>query len=263
MVEAAAAVPPSPSAAPLPGVLILTTTPPLHIPSLLLSSHIRHPLKQQYPQLVASQWSAYLAKRSLQPSPQRADPVVWLKDLPCFPPQGSYDDEDTETDVSEDSHGDDEGSSDQGSDDAEDDEGNIWRGSSTKPNRIGGSPAARANNDDDKGTALANLTVGQVTYLAPIPPGGNPLLSLSFLHHLHTVIAQYFPNAAASTSVISTSQSLPSIPASTLTANFDVLYQILQEMLDDGRPLTTEYNSIKEIVRGKQWWEEITSKMAR
>lgn len=249
----------APSAAPLPGVLVLTTTPPLHCPSLLLSSHIRHPLKQQYPQLVATQWSSYLAKKGLQPCPQRADPVVWLKDLPSFPPQDFYDDEgDTDVSDGQSNDGTGEDDDDDDSEDKEDHEGNIWRGSTAKHHRGSSSRSDEATT----GTAIANLTVGQVTYLAPIPQGGNPLLSLAFLHHLHTVIAQYFPSTASSSST-STIQSLPSVPASILASNFDVIYQILQEMLDDGRPLTTEYNSIKGIVRGKAWWEDITSKMAR
>lgn len=34
-------------------------------------------------------------------------------------------------------------------------------------------------------------------------------------------------------------------------------------MLDEGRPLTTDYNSLKAIVRGKAWWEDILTRMSQ
>lgn len=89
------------------------------------------------------------------------------------------------------------------------------------------------------------------------------MLSLAFLAHFHSVLSKYFQVASISSSSLTSTYLPVSIPASVLSANFDVVYQILQEMLDDGRPLTTELSSIKEIVRGKAWWENIMGKMNR
>lgn len=91
----------------------------------------------------------------------------------------------------------------------------------------------------------------------------DPLLPLSFLHHLHSVLLMYFPTASTSTTLSASPNSPTPIPASVLATNFDLVYQLLQEMLDDGRPLTVEYNSLKGIVRGRAWWEDIMARMGR
>lgn len=89
------------------------------------------------------------------------------------------------------------------------------------------------------------------------------MLPLSFLHHLHSVLSSYFPATSSSNTLAASPNAPVPIPASVLTSNFDLLYQVLQEMLDDGRPLTTEYNSIKGVVRGRAWWEDLIGRMSR
>lgn len=260
-----------PQLAPLPGVLILTTAPPLYIPTLLLSSHIRHPLRETYPRLLAEQWVSHLTQRGIETSAESSEPVVWLKSVPAFSTGGV-----------DDSEGDDDARSKPSSSSSEDGEspdeldsdGNVWRGMRHVRSARNGESDETVSpplSSLDKGTSVANLTIGQVTYLAPVPDGTNPLLPLAFLHHLHAVLLQYFPDAGAASASTSSAAaaSIPApntptpIPASTLASNFDLLYQVLQEMLDEGRPLTMDYNSLKGIVRGKAWWEEILSRMSQ
>ncbi|CAO1619300.1 unnamed protein product [Parajaminaea phylloscopi] len=254
-------------AAPLPGVIILATTPPLFLPSLLLSSHIRHPLKDVYPKLVAEQWSGHLARLGIEADAAAADPIVWLEGLPELTignlTSGHHESDDDSTDTrSDDSSAGDLGGSEDGvssvlpSDD-EDRDGNVWRGAKRVPRTM-----KHKRRSPPEGSVFANLTIGQVTYLAPVPSGGNPLLSLSFLSHLHAVLSEYFRVSTTSQQTMASTSSPVSIPAAVLSANFDVIYQILQEMLDDGRPLTTELSSIKGVVRGKAWWEDIMGRMA-
>ncbi|CAO1630040.1 unnamed protein product [Sympodiomycopsis kandeliae] len=269
----------TPQVAPIPGVLILTTAPPLYIPTLLLASHIRHPLKETYPRLLAEQWVSHLSQQGIESKPALSEPVIWLKGVPSFP-QSLGDDDDPEEDAgSEES--DTQNGRDSVSPDGQDSDGNVWRGLKEQDRRQEEAVLAAAKDPAtslDQGTSVANLTVGQVTYLAPVPSGTSPLLSLALLHHLHSVLLQYFPGSSSATSIAQTltnssgnnnaaATPFPSnptaIPGSTLASNFDLVYQVLQEMLDDGRPLTTEYNSLKGIVRGQAWWEELLGRMSQ
>lgn len=275
-----ASCPPSP--VPLPGVLILTTTPPLYLPTLLLSTKIRHPLGETFPKLITEQWINHLTSLGIEADAGRADPVVHLASVPSFPPFSGGRGEEAEEGEGSDSGQDDASSE---FEEHEDDEGNVWRGAIASTHDRGLS--TRNGPTPDGGSLVANVTFGQVTYLAPVPDGGeflrtlvqlttlqrhsdtaffaaNSLLSLAFLHHFHSVISLYFPSSSAHAASASLSPgSLPNIPASVLSSNFDLLYQVLQEMIDDGRPLTTEYNSIKGIVRGRAWWDDIMTKMSR
>lgn len=244
-------------AAPLPGVLILTTTPPLYSPTLLLASHIRHPLKEHFTALVAEQWLAHLVRHSIEATPSLSEPVVYLKGVPAFSSR-SGEEGDGDSDSSDDEQ------DERSLSDHADDDGNIWRGTSDSGAGRNHASSSRQQPSlpSERGTLVANLSIGQVTYLAPVPEGTDASLSLSFLHQLHTVLLRYFPSNTDGLQTRIASDLAP-VPAATLAANFDLLYQLLQEMLDDGRPLTTDYNSIKGIVRGRAWWDEIMQRMKR
>lgn len=150
-------------AAPLPGVLILTTTPPLYLPSLLLASHIRHPLKESYPSLLAEQWAAHLASHGIETAASSAEPTVWLKGVPSIKPLEQDDEEEATSQHAEDSE-------EEADDDHEDEDGNVWRGLNNN-GKVTAQSISQKDSSIDPGTAVANLTVGQVTYLAPVPPG--------------------------------------------------------------------------------------------
>lgn len=159
-----------PQLAPLPGVLVLTTAPPLYIPTLLLSSHIRHPLKETYPRLLTEQWLAYLSSRGCETSAHLCEPVVWLKGVPPFPTISQLEqDSDQQDDPRDDDASDHSLAS---SPDQRDEDGNVWRGMRHTARRPQNDSAPGIGPSDlDQGTSIANLTIGQVTYLAPIPPG--------------------------------------------------------------------------------------------
>lgn len=158
-------------AAPLPGIIILTTTPPLYLPSLLLSSHIRHPLKDVYPKLVAEHWSSYLADLSIEADASQAVPVVWLKGVPDFSDRAQSAQGDGESESGSDGESEIESDSNCPGADRDDGDGNIWRSAHQRD-------LQQENQTKDwqldraEGTAFANLTVGQVTYLSPVPAGG-------------------------------------------------------------------------------------------
>merc|ERR1712167_298868 len=59
-----------------------------------------------------------------------------------------------------------------------------------------------------------------------------PLLVLEFLHRTVDIFVDYFgPDESA------------------IKDNFSMVYQLLEEMLDDGSPLTTEPNALKAMIR--------------
>jgi hypothetical protein len=157
-------------AAPLPGVVILTTTPPLHLPTLLLASHIKHPLKESYPALITEQWAAHLAHHGIEAAASSAEPVIWLKGVPSFSRASQAEDDASDTDE-EDSQDDedDDSDDDEPGEDQEDADGNVWRG--LKKDMASEKRAKTMMPANARGTAIANLTIGQVTYLAPIPSG--------------------------------------------------------------------------------------------
>lgn len=47
-----------------------------------------------------------------------------------------------------------------------------------------------------------------------------------------------------------------------LRDNFDTVYQVMEEMLDEsGQPLTTEFNALRDIVREPSWVSKVASKI--
>ena len=83
-----------------------------------------------------------------------------------------------------------------------------------------------------------------LTYLAACPPcigGGNnnnfevpPLLVIEFLHKIADTFVLYFGNPADESAV---------------KDNFSTAYQLLEEMVDFGWPLTTEPNALTDLIR--------------
>jgi AP-3 complex subunit mu len=73
-------------------------------------------------------------------------------------------------------------------------------------------------------------------------------LPLSFLHTLVSVLKLYLGDPLTEESI---------------RENFDVVYQLLEEMLDEtGQPLNTEYNALRDIVREPSWMQNLMGKMA-
>lgn len=60
----------------------------------------------------------------------------------------------------------------------------------------------------------------------------NPLLAFAFLDSFFDTLTSY----------------LGEITESTLKDNFDTVYMLIEEMLDEGHPMTMETNMLKEII---------------
>jgi len=73
-----------------------------------------------------------------------------------------------------------------------------------------------------------------LSYLAACPAEVSPLLILEFLHRVADIFIDYFGSPA---------------DESAIKDNFSTVYQLLEEMVDYGWPLTTEPNALKAMIR--------------
>ncbi|KAL7569312.1 hypothetical protein ACA910_016855 [Epithemia clementina (nom. ined.)] len=89
--------------------------------------------------------------------------------------------------------------------------------------------------ESDQGTLyLISILRDGVSYLAVCPAEVSPLLILEFLHRVHNIFLEYFGSPA---------------DESAIKDNFSTVYQLLEEMVDYGWPLTTEPNALKGMIR--------------
>jgi AP-3 complex subunit mu len=73
-----------------------------------------------------------------------------------------------------------------------------------------------------------------LSYLAVCPAEVSPLLILELLHRIASIFVEYFGSPA---------------DESAIKDNFSTVYQLLDEMIDYGLPLTTEPNALKAMIR--------------
>jgi AP-3 complex subunit mu len=73
-----------------------------------------------------------------------------------------------------------------------------------------------------------------LSYLAVLPAEVSPLMILEFLHRIADIFVDYFGSPA---------------DESAIKDNFSTVYQLLEEMVDYGWPLTTEPNALKAMIR--------------
>jgi len=89
--------------------------------------------------------------------------------------------------------------------------------------------------ESDQGTLyLISILRDGLSYLAVCPAEVSPLLVLEFLHRVHNIFMDYFGSPA---------------DESAIKDNFSTVYQLLEEMVDYGWPLTTEPNALKAMIR--------------
>ena len=82
----------------------------------------------------------------------------------------------------------------------------------------------------------------------PTLPIVDSLLPVSFLNNLVSILELYLGTP---------------ITEDSIRDNFDVVYQILEEMLDEsGQPLNTEYNTLRDLVKEPSWVNNVMGKMA-
>lgn len=79
---------------------------------------------------------------------------------------------------------------------------------------------------------LVHIQRNGLYFLATIQNEVPPLMVIDFLQRLYDVFVEYFTN----------------VTESTLKENFSSVYQLLEEMLDNGIPFTTEPNVLREMI---------------
>jgi AP-3 complex subunit mu len=87
---------------------------------------------------------------------------------------------------------------------------------------------------DDKTLYLFSILRDGLSYLAVCPAEVSPLLVIEFLHRVADIFADYFGTPT---------------DESAIKDNFSTVYQLLEEMVDYGWPLTTEPNALKAMIR--------------
>ena len=73
-----------------------------------------------------------------------------------------------------------------------------------------------------------------LSYLAACPGEISPLLVIEFMHRVADIFVEYFGSPADESAV---------------KDNFSTVYQLLEEMVDHGWPLTTEPNALQAVIR--------------
>ncbi|TDL29796.1 clathrin adaptor, mu subunit [Rickenella mellea] len=81
-------------------------------------------------------------------------------------------------------------------------------------------------------SACCHTECGDLKLLCPVSGDIDPLYVFAFLSTFVDVLSDY----------------LGEVSTSSIREHFDVVYQLLEEMLDDGHPLTTERNALSDIV---------------
>ncbi|KAI8072835.1 AP-3 complex subunit MU-1 [Gongronella butleri] len=79
---------------------------------------------------------------------------------------------------------------------------------------------------------LLNVFRDNLTWLCPVDKEVDPMLVFEFLHRIIDVLTDY----------------LGDVSEASIRENFVTVYQLLEEMMDYGYPLTTEPNALKEII---------------
>ncbi|WWD16046.1 hypothetical protein CI109_100471 [Kwoniella shandongensis] len=82
------------------------------------------------------------------------------------------------------------------------------------------------------GAGLCHLEREGLFFLVPVGQEVNPLFAFSFLDSFLDTLRDY----------------LGEITETTIKDNFDIVYMLIEEMLDEGHPMTMETNMLKEIV---------------
>lgn len=81
---------------------------------------------------------------------------------------------------------------------------------------------------------LVSILRDGLSYLAVLPAEVSPLMIIEFLHRIADIFIDYFGSPA---------------DESAIKDNFSTVYQLLEEMVDNGWPLTTEPNALMAMIR--------------
>ncbi|KAJ1311303.1 hypothetical protein OPQ81_009799 [Rhizoctonia solani] len=86
--------------------------------------------------------------------------------------------------------------------------------------------------ESGESSVCCHRSAGGLHILCPVRGDVDPLFVFSFLEVVVQILQEY----------------LGELSTASLKDNFDVVYQLLEEMLDEGYPLTTESNALRDIV---------------
>jgi len=119
----------------------------------------------------------------------------------------------------------------------------------TPDDHYGGRSGGRENGDEksnnsNKTLYLFSILRDGLSYLAACPGEISPLLVLECLHRIADIFVDYFGSPA---------------DESAIKENFSTVYQLLEEMLDYGWPLTTEPNALQAMIRPPSMMGKIQS----
>ncbi|KAJ1021158.1 hypothetical protein NDA16_003944 [Ustilago loliicola] len=96
----------------------------------------------------------------------------------------------------------------------------------------------------EQGVALVHVASGPLRFLCPVSREVDPLVPLTFLRSFTAILQEYLTQ--------STDPAL--LTEDTLRDNFDIVYQLFEEIVDtDGNILTTEVNMLKSLVLPPNW----------
>ncbi|KDN43782.1 hypothetical protein K437DRAFT_146332 [Tilletiaria anomala UBC 951] len=106
---------------------------------------------------------------------------------------------------------------------------------------------------EEGGTCLIHKRHNDLHFLIPVSSEVPPLLPLTFLSHFIRLLVTYVSPMPSSSQVQSANQA-HLLTTETIKANFDIIYALLEEILDDGGawPLTTDEMILREIVPAEQ-----------
>lgn len=80
---------------------------------------------------------------------------------------------------------------------------------------------------------MISIQRGNISLVAAVKQETQPLFVIEFLHRVVDTFQDYFNECAEST----------------IKENYVVVYELLDEMLDNGFPLATESNILKELIK--------------
>lgn len=94
-------------------------------------------------------------------------------------------------------------------------------------------PVMEVPNGNEGTLYVISILRDGLSYLAAVPAEVSPLMIIEFLHRIADIFVDYFGNPA---------------DESAIKSNFSTVYQLLEEMVDYGWPLTTEPNALKAMI---------------
>ncbi|PVG04189.1 clathrin adaptor, mu subunit [Serendipita vermifera] len=96
-------------------------------------------------------------------------------------------------------------------------------------------------NTPDGPSACCHVQHNSLRIICPVHTETDPLFVFAFMQTLLDVLQEY----------------LGDVTAGSIRSNFDIVYQLLEEMLDNGFPLTTEPNALRDIIMPPSFFKKI------